>query len=435
MPYKYERDGQRFFRDITQFTSTSSPQITKSNSSSQVIWENNVLTGDNIPNWRNRLARGLGVITSLNGDKISYEFSPGFVTRVRKYTGTANAIRGRIQSVRVVGDLSNGFSTIGPYGLSVSEADNEAKMQINNRIRAAQSAFSGGVFTGEIRETMRMLRRPMLSLRNGLNDFAKAQIAYARRTVRNPHRNRAAKRRAITSAITGSWLETQFGLIPFVSDIKKISEAAGFRELQKPPSRVVSAEASTSATSDAFGGGVAVGVVSVECRRVTQDSTSVKYTAQVRCPTSGSVPDAQYWGLSGFQDFVPTVYELIPWSWAVDYFSNVGDLVEALSMRRANVGWVVRNELKERKQYNTGWSDKYVQDPDLNPQQFYMLSPHLKIRTHRVVHRSDFSDQSLVPNLDFKIPGMNGRGFIQSLNLAAVAIQRRLPSRLLRELE
>lgn len=60
---------------------------------------------------------------------------------------------------------------------------------------------------------------------------------------------------------------------------------------------------------------------------------------------SGQMPLPELFG-AGVADIVPTAWELIPWSFMVDYFSNIGVVLDAWSMRFVNFAWLnltVRN--------------------------------------------------------------------------------------------
>lgn len=53
--------------------------------------------------------------------------------------------------------------------------------------------------------------------------------------------------------------------------------------------------------------------------------------------------------LSGFRPdrFVPTLYELLPWSWLVDYVSNLGTVIDSSCQAQHMVKFVVRSQKLE----------------------------------------------------------------------------------------
>jgi hypothetical protein len=44
-------------------------------------------------------------------------------------------------------------------------------------------------------------------------------------------------------------------------------------------------------------------------------------------------------------EFVPTAWELLPWSFLIDYFSNIGDVISAESADRCSVAWTNRTDI------------------------------------------------------------------------------------------
>jgi hypothetical protein len=54
------------------------------------------------------------------------------------------------------------------------------------------------------------------------------------------------------------------------------------------------------------------------------------------------------WALFGFtpSEFVPTAWELMPWSFLVDYFTNIGDILTSSVTDTSSVRWVNRSIIK-----------------------------------------------------------------------------------------
>jgi hypothetical protein len=67
----------------------------------------------------------------------------------------------------------------------------------------------------------------------------------------------------------------------------------------------------------------------------------------VRAYNPNNVPFRHY-GLN-IQEFIPTVWELVPWSFFVDYFANIGDILECATLIRSDVSWVNRGIKQSQK--------------------------------------------------------------------------------------
>lgn len=72
---------------------------------------------------------------------------------------------------------------------------------------------------------------------------------------------------------------------------------------------------------------------------VSKEVREVRYYGKVRLPVD-QFPRIQ--SLFGFSqmDVLPTVWELIPWSFLADYFSNIGNVLAAWSFDQASLEWV-----------------------------------------------------------------------------------------------
>jgi hypothetical protein len=171
-----------------------------------------------------------------------------------------------------------------------------------------------------------MIRNPAKALRSGIRDYLNRarQIGQRSRT-----------RRIALEAIRNSYLEYAMGWKPLMSDIEAgcnaystlmarptILRVYGKSEQVDPPKTATSAE---------FKYGNAMGFVIEDFRQV---SYNVKYVGAVRVRYNGSEDDAvdEVRRLTGFSllEFIPTAWELIPYSFVADYFANIGTILNSI---------------------------------------------------------------------------------------------------------
>ena len=183
-----------------------------------------------------------------------------------------------------------------------------------------QTAFEGGVFLGELRETLKMIRNPA----RGLSDFIRGtQFRRYNRAASQLRRNK----RSASKAVADLWLEASFGWRPFMNDIEQ-----GLQARQKIITRPNFKPFEVSATAQS----VVIGQDTVGSHsRLTWNrfsTTKRKTTWKVYGETNTKINGVMgQLGLSP-RNFVPTVWELLPYSFLVDYFSNIGDVLSAMSV-------------------------------------------------------------------------------------------------------
>jgi hypothetical protein len=236
--------------------------------------------------------------------------------------------------------------------MSITVADNSAKTNVLQKIRAAQTQMSGGVFLGEIRETLHMLRRPAFALRQGVVRYL-GVLQNVKRTVGS------AKRR---QRILGeTWLEFAFGWRPLVADTLDAVEA--IKSVLGVPSRArVSGrgfDQQLVSTSNSTLSGWPGYPLWWKYNQRTTETVQVRYIASLK-GTKSPAPDKlsdhaiRSFGL-GLNEFVPTVWELLPWSFLVDYFVNVGDILGAVFTDTSNVAWYCKT-VRQTRNFDVGYS-------------------------------------------------------------------------------
>jgi hypothetical protein len=158
--------------------------------------------------------------------------------------------------------------------------------------------------------------------------------------------------------------------------------------------------------------------------------TETKYTVhfygavkvEVSEPTSSVIEE---FGV-GARDFIPAVWEAIPYSFLIDYFTNIGDIIEVVSFPRSDLAWISRTYRNHsiRSTEQVAIADK--SDPAFpasNSNKVFAFQPPRVKWDRKYVSRTAYSG-SIVPSLRFEIPG--SKNWKKWCNIAALARLRTL---------
>lgn len=375
-----------------------------------------VTTGDNYSNYKQLIRAGQNATTSLTGSKWHMTAKP---TEVRGVTIEYGSPYPDTQPGFFVEYRDSASITFANYGYDLNEivkADNQAKLKFISAIRALQTTMSGGVFLGELRQTLRALKHPAQSLRNGLDSYF-GDLQKRRRGVRGSPASRRQKLRAIAG---NTWLEYAFGWSPLVNDIDDAMHALAdhVNGTDGPVSKMVrgtgkSTPTHPSAPFETTEGGSGVYVT---FRNTYTFEYAVKYYGRVDVEHPTALT-AQRLGLS-LDHFVPTAWELVPWSFLVDYFTNIGGMLEAASTCLSGLRWSARTDVQSEVGLSTAinaYSGKILYNGVFVDKMSIRFSPGYGRTEKRLVQRATYLG-SFIPRLEFKIPGF-GKKWI---NLAAL---------------
>jgi hypothetical protein len=284
-------------------------------------------------------------------------------------------------------------------------------MKFISEARQAYTALQGGVVLGEIGETLRMIRHPAKAFRTGIDSY-----------FADLKRHRKMWKNGKNKFLADTWLEYSFGWTPLLNDIRAASQALERIRNRSFEHQVVRAtgtsqlQGSSGYKSKGIEGGHTIMGPFLE-----YSEAIVVYRGAVKVPIgSRATMTRQNLGFT-LDDFVPTVWELIPYSFLVDYFTNVGDLLSAWSAWNIDFAWKNRTTILRRVHeesmntivnlnYNSAWYDI----TQVN------LAPSISRTETRSVARSRHTGP-LLPTFRFEIPGMTS---LKWLNLAALASSR-----------
>lgn len=393
-----------------------SPYLT-SNQSMQA----SITKGGPVKNWKLLIAEGRDATTLLDGVRtrfipvitnISHRHNDGrFWISSGSYHSACTSLRAACNSP--IGSASD----LTAYGRASTNFIGSYHRQTRH--------LQGLVTLGELGTTLRGIKSPLKSLRSG---FDKLFSSY-RKVIRG-HRNYSFHKtstgpdrmRAFADAITGTWLEWKFGITPTLSDADGAARALA--DLIESPDRaphlrfigngeVISNDGTPQDLQLSFAGGW--GDPQNRYMLKHQVSTSVRLRGGLRSDADGYPSMFDKLGLT-LDEFVPTLWELIPFSFVVDYFVNTADVLNVWSHQTIRMSWVNRTTLRERKLHAKGPTSVAVYS-----NQRSSIGPFDTKALRREVFRISLDPASFlhIPELEFQIPGLG----TQWLNMGALASQ------------
>jgi hypothetical protein len=414
-----ERLSSRSLTTQVLFPGTSSefhPADTVSTASATGVYSAS-RTGSNVQYFRQIISQHENATGNLIGIQRRITRSPASLRRVNTFYrqgGSEWIVELRTKQFTDGDILAFGNTDADYFPLNVGSGDpgvaNVALSKFYSECRRSTRTLMGGVVIGEIRETVRQIEHPASAIRNLLRSY----LGDVKRRTRG-----LKGYRSVSKAVAGSWLELQFGWKPLLSDLDHAAQALA--ELSgRPKYQRVSGSAKSDAIISVT---TSVGTLNgsqVQVNRRTTETTSSRYYGEVRVDNSGGISQAvQSFGL-GVSDFLPTVYELIPYSFVVDYFSNLGTVIDAMTFLNSNISWVSNTKRISRFRDIGGSclpgssSGATIITQSGSPGTIHMEETS--------INRTAIDPSQLgMPHLTFQIPGVGKKW----LNLAALVAQGR----------
>lgn len=218
--------------------------------------------------------------------------------------------------------------------------DNRALAKLYQKIDAT---VQGATFLGELRETVDLFRSPLKSLNSAIDKQVKASRKLRQEVVTRERRlaNRRYsgvkiwkdKKKLINRDILNSWreaaassfLEWRWGVEPLLNDIDELFVSLG-KSLDQPAIDTFRQTIAMHYPLDDQT--VDLGAYSIRCDAVVKTvcHTSVSYQCAVKSRINTSADLSATLGVAPL-DWVPAAYELMPLSWLLDYFGNLGQLL------------------------------------------------------------------------------------------------------------
>lgn len=294
----------------------------------------NSFDGSKNPNWKNQVRAGVTATTDASGVRHKYKVTPFEAVVAFTVTDYNFPDQKYKHYYSIYGYIPYGAGSglVGVPSNITTSVRNRVIAKFISKCKDARSSIEGGQNLYELEQTLNSLRHPFRSLTELTTHYV-AKVSKLKTS-----RKRAGGIKEISNAITDSYLEYNFGISPTVSDIAQLIADAGRARFDVVP---ISANASAefAGTSEVVYPVVPPSMI-YTLNRTTKSKLNMRYKGAIRtgADSNGLVSRAQALRLTP-RDFLPTLWEILPYSWMIDYVANIGDIVEALSFVNSDVKW------------------------------------------------------------------------------------------------
>jgi hypothetical protein len=382
--------------------------LTKQTTFFNGVYPTELTKGGPVWNYRQKIKRGEYAGSNLTVSDRLYKFRSLHARGVLKKT---IMLPGEIPAVYTI----DGMPILSGPAVSVSSlsnADSKALTKLAKKTNELLTTFQGGVFVGELAQTIRQIRHPAEALRRGFSSYLR-DVAKRGRKIK--------KVRDMQRMVTGTYLEYTFGWQPLVNDLDAGAEilAELITDTRNRDVKTIKVAGSDHQAKEDSDWAAIISNSSpcvVEARGMRTHTSTVKYLACYLLEPSTRKSVMTKIGLN-LANFVPTLWELVPWSFVVDYFTNIGDCLTGLANCSAHPSWVMKWNIVEDVYEVKNFRMRTPLDPANTVSQ--SLKPGYFSSNQRSISRSAYIG-SLLPPLRFEIPGESSRKWI---NLAALGVQ------------
>lgn len=326
------------------------------------VWDAKQVTSSSLngwtnPKWREQVAAHTCATTPCSGVRRSLDPGWGYVENL-EMTTAPGYYYGSWQLNRSWGEIydtnGNSFPDVPP--LPASTLANSALVRFYSDISSKLDQADGMVALGELRETVGMLKHPLRSLRDLLTKREK----FLKGKWNRLNRVRSVKERKILgkdlkNAVADTWLEAQFGLKPLCKDIENLVTYLQFRRFQLGvsyyPIKGI-ARSINAIENDAARWSANDSRCWYQKKRRTEARQKCRYIGELKVdPLEPGITEKDFNRLGfSLNRFVPTLWEITPWSFLVDYFTNVGDVINSFSVPLNQIAWFNKTERSETTQ-------------------------------------------------------------------------------------
>lgn len=413
------KTNTKYFREECYYRSASAPFPVVDRSTVSLLVSNR----NSVPNpkWAQIISDGGNATTAMDAYSMYATVNPGYIQYNMK---GADSEWKRNTHMSIVGPYSRPKANIETpeFSTLATKAESIATAMIYKRLAELQTPFQGQVFLGELKEVINLIKHPFAETQKLVQRFATLATNHKsfHKAFGTPQ-GRKRKLRQLTplpADISSAWLEFVFAIKPLLDDIQAIIDLAKTVAERREHEIVRGYGKSINSTTSVQN--VSAGTTGLNMRL----ETIVLKQAQciIRCGLTKEFLDE----VRGDTDHIrnslddlstlPTMFwELLPWSFLVDYFVNIGDIISAHTAGRSGISWVSKSVIRTEEIIKVS-SNPYIARTDLI-NAIHSYQPKRAVYGIRGVVRT--STLAGIPPVVFSLPGSK----MQYANITALLIQ------------
>jgi hypothetical protein len=354
--------------------------------------------------WKMRLKNHDDATTFASGELKSIAYKPG------KILGGIDCSKSG--GLNITGDQIDGclcpvylrYANTPSSGSVDVDADNRAKRAFLRDLINAKTRFQSLVALGEFGENLRMANGAAMSLQEAIREW-KNRTYFQHFKKGMPGRG---KLNVALTAITSSWLEFSFGWQPAANDIRNYLVAAQslLNDQGQFKGTYLRAKGNSTSISTAHRK-YSCGVYKTSVSEVEQVDRTVIYRGWYEGSPVSMPDEMTAFGLT-LEEIPMAIYDLTPWTWLLDYFVNVGDVINALSYWRSGLRWTNKTVRHRGRVYHANCQVEPSPGFESWGARVDSFTPHTFHSKYLRWTRGPYTG-TFVPELTFQIPGLDTR--------------------------
>jgi hypothetical protein len=325
---------------------------------SNLSW-NDTFNGVKNPQWKEQVKLHINATTSANGSRTTVEEIPGRAFSRTHLVSVQNGWSSPPSEIKIYGSLS--FPTV--YALD------SGKMSETLAVASGRfySKCSDAVFRNNIAESAAEYKQTVKAVQHRGTQLFRTFPRYVDQLVKGLSRFKRVpikhRKTSITKFVSDTYLEYNLGWRPAISDIGKIIDELASTERLLNVDEITASAVSDPASAFELTETVSESALTVTCKKVGKAFSSVRYVGAVVLERNVGVGKLQgNFGLT-LENFVPTLYQLLPYSFVLDYFSNLGQVVNSICFLNSRLGWVCQTKRNESEVITSSVSASFTQTP------------------------------------------------------------------------